>query len=116
MAQYAQGNAPGRANGAPLWGNLRFYQYYQIGSIHEDDRTEEGPDGSGELKQVGMNSPWGLIFQIISETGLTWHDVLWKVSKLNLMMMMADRPNFIRMKDQPKKISGQALKKMIGYG
>lgn len=38
-----------------------------------------------------MNSPWGILFQIIKETGWTLHDVLWKISRTNIMLMMADR-------------------------
>lgn len=38
-----------------------------------------------------MHSPWGVLFEIIKETGWTRHYVLWKVSRANLMLMMADR-------------------------
>ena len=38
-----------------------------------------------------MHSPWGLLYQIVKETGWTWHYVLWKVNRANLMLMIADR-------------------------
>jgi hypothetical protein len=38
-----------------------------------------------------MHSPWGIFFQIIKETGWSLHYVLWKISRTNLMLMMADR-------------------------
>jgi len=56
-----------------------------------------------------MHSPWGLLYQIVKETGWTWHQVLWKVSRTNMLMMMADRPNFISKKAAPEKKSGGDL-------
>lgn len=41
---------------------------------------------------TGMHSPFGVMQQIIKETGWTWHYVLWKISWGNVMMMLADRP------------------------
>jgi len=32
-----------------------------------------------------------MLHQIIKETGWTWHYVLWKVSRANILLMMADR-------------------------
>lgn len=34
-----------------------------------------------------------MLHQVISETGWTWHYVLWKVSRANIMLMMSDRSN-----------------------
>lgn len=56
-----------------------------------------------------MHSPWGLTYQIMKETGLGWHDVLWKVSLANLMLMMADRPNFKKMEDVAVEDTGSGL-------
>ena len=41
-----------------------------------------------------MHSPWGIPYQLVHETGWSWHTILWKVSRANLMLMMADRSNF----------------------
>ncbi|WP_425628875.1 hypothetical protein [Cellulophaga lytica] len=34
------------------------------------------------------------MFQIVKETGWTWHYILWKVTRANIMLMMADRSHF----------------------
>jgi hypothetical protein len=60
-----------------------------------------------------MHSPWGMLYQICKETGWTWHYVLWKVSRPNLMLMMADRPNFKNSKDVVKKVDGKGLGSML---
>jgi hypothetical protein len=46
-----------------------------------------------------MHSPWGFLFAVIKETGWKWHYVLWKVSKLNIMLMLADQPQWKNEKD-----------------
>jgi len=40
------------------------------------------------------------------------HEILWKVSRANLMLMMADRPNFkhVKKEDQVIKETGADLK------
>jgi len=40
-----------------------------------------------------MNSPWGYLGAYAEKTGWDMHTLLWKVSRVNLMMMMADRPD-----------------------
>ena len=60
-----------------------------------------------------MHSPWGMLHQIVSETGWTWHYILWKVSRANIMLMMADRSNFKNEKDQVKKETGADLANRI---
>jgi len=56
-----------------------------------------------------MNSPWGTIYQIVADTGWTWHYVLWKVSRANIMLMMADRPSFKKQEEVTKKVTGKEL-------
>ena len=70
---------------------IGFYEYYQIGAKDESDDTQSGSEAQGELIQTGMHSPWGILYQIIKETGWSLHYVLWKVNRTNLMLMMADR-------------------------
>ena len=41
-----------------------------------------------------MHSPWGVKFQILKETNLSWHEALWKVSRANQLLMLADRSSF----------------------
>jgi len=45
-----------------------------------------------------------MLFQIVKETGWSWHDVLWKVSRANIMLMMADRSHFKMIKEEDKII------------
>ncbi|MEO7212659.1 hypothetical protein [Mucilaginibacter sp.] len=51
-----------------------------------------------------MHSPWGKNFNIIKELGFTWHQLMWKISWINLQMMLADAPSYkTRNKDKVKK-------------
>lgn len=62
-----------------------------------------------------MHSPWGMLYQIVHETKWSWHEVLWKVSRANILLMMADRPNFkhIDKEEQVKEESGADLAKRL---
>lgn len=40
-----------------------------------------------------MHSPWGWIGALVEKTGWSLHYILWKVSRTNLMAMMADKPD-----------------------
>jgi hypothetical protein len=48
---------------------------------------------------------------IVKETGWSWHDVLWKVSRANWMLMLADRPGFKKAKK--KKVSPKELRRIL---
>jgi hypothetical protein len=54
---------------------------------------------------MGLHSPWGMLFEIIKQTGWTWHYVLWKVSRANLLLMIADQA-YIKTKKEPKVKEG----------
>jgi hypothetical protein len=41
-----------------------------------------------------MHSPWGSNFNIIKELGFTWHYMMWKISWINIQMMLADAPRY----------------------
>ena len=41
-----------------------------------------------------MHSPWGINFNIIKEMGLSWHELLWQISWVNIRMMIADAPGY----------------------
>jgi hypothetical protein len=49
-----------------------------------------------------MNSPWGMIFNLIKETNLTWDDIFWNISWVNIQMMLADAPRYVDSKDAGK--------------
>jgi hypothetical protein len=50
-----------------------------------------------------------MAYQIMKETGLSWHEIHWKVSHANLMLMMADRPNFKKGEEVAVPDSGSNL-------
>ncbi len=52
-----------------------------------------------------------MIYQIVHDTKWSLHEVLWKVSRANLLLMMADRSNFMNTKDieEVKEESGADL-------
>lgn len=52
-----------------------------------------------------MHSPWGFLFAVASELGWTRHEILWKVSLLNLQLMLADRPGTSYVKKENKGLS-----------
>jgi len=63
-----------------------------------------------------MHSPWGVIYQIVKETGWSWHYILWKVSRANIMLMIADRSVFKTKPDGEEKVvedTGQGLAKRL---
>ena len=51
-----------------------------------------------------MNSLWGKLFNLIKETSLTWHDLLWKISWVNVSMMIADGPKYGKPKKEIKEL------------
>lgn len=56
-----------------------------------------------------MHSPWGVLQQVIKETGWTWHCILWRISWANIMLMMADRPGFKKAGEQVTKVSKEEI-------
>jgi hypothetical protein len=104
MALQAQGTFCTGNGIVDLRRHIGFYEYYQIGKADDIDPSESGPKDQGELTQTGMHSPWGMLFQIVKETGWSWHDVLWKTSRANIMLMMADRSHFKMIKEEDKVI------------
>lgn len=49
-----------------------------------------------------MNSPWGIEFNLIKETCLTREAILWKISWINIKMMLADAPKYKPGKNEPQ--------------
>jgi hypothetical protein len=40
-----------------------------------------------------MNSPFGLHGQLAKEFGFSMHEILWKIPRVQLLLMLADRPS-----------------------
>jgi hypothetical protein len=49
-----------------------------------------------------MNSPWGLEWMILKETGWTRKYLLWGESWINIQMMLADAPSYKKVKTEQK--------------
>ena len=113
MALQASGDYHYCDAGLDIWRSCGFYEYYQIGSDDEADDTEDGSRKSRELIATGLNSPWGMLYQFAKETGWSMHDILWKVSRPNLLLMMADRPNFKSKGEVVEKGEGKELASML---
>jgi hypothetical protein len=88
-----------------------FYEYYQIHTGDEDNSPETGAKGAEELRAVGLHSLWGMLHTIIKELNMTWDEVMWQRSWINIQMMLADSA---RMTKAPivKKLSGKELATM----
>ncbi|MDO6808084.1 hypothetical protein Q4603_05675 [Zobellia galactanivorans] len=56
-----------------------------------------------------MHSPWGMLYQFMKETRWSLNDLLWKVTLVNLMLMMADRPNYKKREEVALPDSGKNL-------
>lgn len=56
-----------------------------------------------------MNSPWGVLYHLVKETGWSLHTLLWKVSRINLDMMLLDQPGSKYVKNKYAKGSGKDL-------
>ena len=64
----------------------------------------------------GSHSPFGLIWQIASQTGWSVHHILWRVPYPTLLMMMSDAPRYVSEEEQKSKnakISKQKMKKSL---
>lgn len=57
-----------------------------------------------------MHSPWGMIESLIKEKGWTLEYALEKISWPNLLMMAADRVQFVKRSEIVKKVSKEDLK------
>lgn len=101
------------ANGGIAWRHSGFFEYYQIDTSSEDDRTESESGDREELKATGLHSLWGVIMAVTEKTGWTYHYIMWGISWINIRMMLADAPGFKRQKKQPKKVSGSELAKLL---
>lgn len=100
---------------ANLRRRIGFYKYYQVYQDDEADESEPGSDGDkpGELKRTGLHSPWGPLYEFIKATGWPMHAALWKISRANMLMMIADQAGYrYKTTDEekkPVKASGKSL-------
>lgn len=95
-------------------GNFGFYDYYQIYTGNENNESETGSQGTDELKAVGLNSVWGVIHTLMKELNLTWDEIMWERSWINIEMMLADSARMIKAKDEVRKVDYNTLKNMFG--
>lgn len=56
-----------------------------------------------------------MLYQVVKETGWSWHTVLWRISRPNLIMLLADRPQMMREKkaEKVKEVSGKELARAL---
>jgi hypothetical protein len=59
----------------------------------DDKESESEPAEPGEL--IGMNSPWGVMWNIQKETGWTDEYLLWEIPWINVRMKLADAPHYL---------------------
>ncbi|MES2651266.1 MAG: hypothetical protein V4663_05970 [Bacteroidota bacterium] len=65
----------------------------------EDDNPKTsaaGSDAKEELISVGLNSLWGMIYMIMEKLGMSWYEIMWKRSWINIEMMLADAPRMAK--------------------
>jgi hypothetical protein len=60
-----------------------------------------------------MHSPFGHYHAIAKAFGWTMHEILWKVPRAQVLLMMADQLGFSKAKDKTKVMSGQEIAKMF---
>ena len=92
-----------------LW-DKGFRNYYQIiGGVEPDEPDDTEPKGKEELRTQyeSSHSLFGMVWQISSTTGWSVDYILWHVNYPTLLMMMADAPRYIKIKNEPKKRSSR---------
>lgn len=50
-----------------------------------------------------------MIYMIMEKTNMSWHEVMWKRSWVNILMMFADAPKTVRKKTGAVTISGKEM-------
>ena len=73
------------------------------------DTTE--PRDPEELRTEGLNSLWGMIGMIMKELHMSWDEILYKRSWINIKMMLADAPRLS--KKDPKDKSNETDRKTL---
>lgn len=80
------------------FGRTGFYEHYCIPQGDEDDGAEEreSVESEGVKGYVeGLHSPWGMIWQVATQTGWTLKYILWKVNYPSMIMMSADAGRYV---------------------
>ncbi len=64
---------------------------------------------------IGLNSLWGMIYQVRKEISLSRREVLWVESWVNISMMVADAPRYLGFKkeDESKSLTDNELKDQL---
>ena len=73
-----------------ITGHKVFYDYYQIGRDNKRSRPKNEPKEEKELKDTSPHSLFGVVWQIASETGWSYHRIMWKIPFDTIMRMVAD--------------------------
>ncbi|WP_143960229.1 hypothetical protein [Litoribacter populi] len=61
-----------------------------------------------------MHSPFGFHYQVCKLFGWTMHEVLWKVPRAQIMLMIADQPGFVKADKIVRKASKKDLDGLFG--
>jgi hypothetical protein len=62
---------------------------------------------------VGLNSVWGVVHTLMKELNLTWDEIMWRRSWINIEMMLADSARMVKGKEV-KQIDDAGLRAMFG--
>lgn len=90
-----------------------FYEYYQIYQGNEDNESETGSEKPNELRAVGLNSVWGVVHTLMKELHLSWDEIMWERSWVNIEMMLGDSARMVKGREI-KKVTDAELKTMFG--
>lgn len=74
-----------------------FYKFYQIDS-HPKTHEAEGRSGRG------LKTLWGSLWSVCTSTGWTLEQILWKISWVNLQMMIVDAPRYSSDEEETDRI------------
>lgn len=61
-----------------------------------------------------MNSLFGILFHIMEKTGLSYNELMYKISWVTIQMMLADSPRLVKKSEIVRKVSGRELFGLIG--
>jgi hypothetical protein len=90
-----------------------FYEYYQVYKGDENNESEAGAKISDELIAVGLNSVWGVMHTLMKELNMTWDEIMWERSWLNIEMMLGDSARMAKGK-QVKQVNDDELRAIFG--
>ncbi|MFY7830139.1 MAG: hypothetical protein ACOVQ4_23590, partial [Flectobacillus sp.] len=75
----------------------------------EDGNGLFGSESEQELIQVGLNSLFGVLQYVMSQTGFTYKELMWDVSWTLVSAMLQDMPKSVKREQIVLKASGKML-------